>query len=267
MSPGKVFNWQPQNKQTADGWDNKVRISRVYLPQRLATGESIQVSDEPAHYILTVLRLKRGYSLIVFNGEGGEYKARISDLGPKKSLTLVIGEHSPQDTESPLQTTLGLGITRGERMDYAVQKAVELGVTRITPLLTEYCVIKYKTKQAERRHQHWQRIALHACEQCGRTTIPPVDLPVSLSDWLASLSANNCRILFHPQQTRTLDQIELGNHQIHLLIGPEGGFSDTEVTRILENGFATASIGPRVLRAETAVVSALTLLQHHWGDI
>ena len=243
-----------------------MRITRVFLPQLLVGGESIQVNDESAHYILTVLRLKAGYSLVVFNGEGGEYQATITDLGRKKSLTLLIGEYQPRTIESPIQTTLAVGISRGERMDYAVQKAVELGVTTISPLLTEYCVVKLNPQQAERRHRHWQGIVEHACEQCGRTVVPDINHPVNLIDWL-SQPRQGSQLLFHPEQSQRFQEINPSDQQFHILIGPEGGFSDIECVRAIDAGFQLVNIGPRVLRTETAVVAALTSIQLRWGDL
>ncbi len=243
-----------------------MRVSRVYLPQSLVSGDSILVENEQAHYILTVLRLKAGFSLVVFNGEGGQYQATITALGPKKTLTLAIGQFQPINYESPLLTSLALGISRGERMDYAIQKAVELGVSQIIPLFTEYCVIKLNTLQAQRRLRHWQRIAEHACEQCGRTVVPQVDMPTNLSDWLQQ-SLQGCKLLFHPDQSQTLDQIEFDNQHIQLLIGPEGGFSKTEYRQAVKSEFQPVSIGMRILRSETAVVAALTSIQRQWGDM
>lgn len=243
-----------------------MKIKRVFLSQPLATGQSIQVTDETAHYIRTVLRLKQGTSLVVFNGEGGEYQATIADTTQKKSLILKLGGFQPEDIESPLKTILAVGITRGERMDYAVQKSVELGVTRIVPLLTEYCVVKLNSSQAKRKQTHWQRIAEHACEQCGRTRVPSVEQPVTLSDWLQQPFKGN-KFLFQPDQSLILSQIEPVNQQVSLLIGPEGGFSDFEIARTIEADFQSVSLGPRILRAETAVVAALTSLQLIWGDL
>lgn len=243
-----------------------MRVSRVYLPQALASGKTIQLQDESAHYILTVLRLKPGYSLVVFNGDGGEYQATITHLGPKKSLTLSIDEYQPKNLESPLQTTLALGITRGERMDYAIQKAVELGVTKIVPLFTEYAVVKLNSQQAERRHRHWSRIAEHACEQCGRTVLPQIDLPLRFSEWLQQ-PRQGYQFLFDPAYSRKLAEIQTHEQQIYILIGPEGGFSEVEINFAANAGFESMSLGPRVLRSETAVVAALTTLQHHWGDM
>ncbi len=243
-----------------------MRITRVFLPQPLVAGDSIHVNDESAHYMLTVLRLKAGYSLVVFNGEGGEYQATITELSRKKSLILLIGDYQPRSIESPLQTTLAVGISRGERMDYAVQKAAELGVTTISPLLTEYCVVKLNPQQAERRHRHWQRIVEHACEQCGRTVVPHLNHPVNLFDWLAQ-PRQGCQLLFDPAESQNLAEMTCIDQQFHLLIGSEGGFSETEIVRARLTGFQSVNLGPRVLRAETAVVAALTSIQLRWGDI
>ena len=243
-----------------------MRVTRVFLPQSLVTGESIQLNDEAAHYMLTVLRLKAGYSLVVFNGEGGEYQATITELGRKKSLTLLIGEFQSRNSESPIDTTLAIGISRGERMDYAVQKAVELGVTTISPLLTEYCVVKLDPQQAERRHRHWQRIVEHACEQCGRTIVPCINHPVNLFDWLVQ-PREGCQLLFDPDQNKDLGAVKTIDQQFHILIGPEGGLSDRECVQANTAGFQSVSMGPRVLRTETAVVAALTSLQLRWGDL
>ncbi len=237
----------------------------MFLPQALVAGESIQVNDESAHYMLTVLRLKAGYSLVVFNGEGCEYQATITDLSRRKSLTLLIGDYQSRTVESPLQITLAVSISRGERMDYSVQKAVELGVTTISPLLTEYCVVKLNPQQAERRLRHWQRIVEHACEQCGRTVVPQINHPVNLIDWLAQ-SRQGCQLLFNPDKSQNLSKLNIVDKEFHLLIGPEGGFSDVEIAHATAAGFQPVSIGPRVLRSETAVVAALTSIQLRWGD-
>jgi len=236
------------------------------LSRPLATGKTVNVTDEPAHYMRNVLRLKPGHSLVVFNGEGGEYQATITEFGVKKSLILSVGEYQSLNLESPLNTRLAIAITRSERMDYAVQKAVELGVTSLVPLQTKYCVVKLNTRQAERKHEHWQRIAEHACEQCGRTIVPRVELPMSLLDWLQQLSHGN-RILFHPGQSRKLEQVTIVDQQVNILIGPEGGFSESEVARAISAEFQPISLGPRVLRAETVVLVALSALQQRWGDL
>ncbi|MCH9696678.1 MAG: 16S rRNA (uracil(1498)-N(3))-methyltransferase [Gammaproteobacteria bacterium] len=243
-----------------------MRISRLYLPSKLATGDTIDVTGDAAHYILTVLRLRQGYSLIVFNGEGGEFDAVLTALGPKKAVKLVIGEFRSTDIESPLNITLALAISRGERMDFAVQKAVELGVSTIVPLFTEYCVIKLDEQQAQRRLRHWQLIAQHACEQCGRNKLPEIALPLKFNDWLLQTRSPN-RFIFHPDQAQHLNNLEIDQQQIELLIGPEGGFSDTEYQLSVNSGYCPVSLGSRILRSETAVITALSLVQHLWGDI
>lgn len=243
-----------------------MRISRLYLPGKLITGESIDVTGDAAHYILTVLRLRQGYSLIVFNGEGGEFDAVLTALGPKKTVKLAIGEFRSSDIESPANITLALAISRGERMDFAVQKAVELGVSAIVPLFTEYCVIKLDAQQAQRRLRHWQLIAQHACEQCGRNKVPEICLPLKFSDWLQQ-TRSTCRFIFHPDQAQHLNNLQIDPQQIELLIGPEGGFSDSECQLSVNRGYRPVSLGPRILRSETAVITALSLTQHLWGDI
>lgn len=243
-----------------------MRISRLYLPVKLVSDATIHVTGEAAHYILTVLRLRQGYSLIVFNGEGGEYDAVLTALGPKKTVVLTIGSFRQSDVESPIHTTLALAISRGERMDFAIQKAVELGVSAIVPLFTEYCVVKLDTQQAQRRLRHWQLIAEHACEQCGRNKVPKIYLPISINDWLQQ-SQSKCRLIFHPNQSTLINTLDTHQQHVELLIGPEGGFSDTEFQQSVKCGYLPVSLGPRILRSETAVIAALSLVQHLNGDI
>lgn len=243
-----------------------MRISRLYLPVKLVSDATIHVTGEAAHYILTVLRLRQGYSLIVFNGEGGEYDAVLTALGPKKSVVLTIGDFRKNDVESPIHTTLALAISRGERMDFAIQKAVELGVSAIVPLFTEYCVVKLDTQQAQRRLRHWQLIAEHACEQCGRNKVPKIYLPISINDWLQQ-SQSECRLIFHPNQSTLINTLDTHQQHVELLIGPEGGFSDTEFQQSVKSGYLPVSLGPRILRSETAVIAALSLVQHLNGAI
>lgn len=243
-----------------------MRISRLYLPVKLATGEIIDVTGDAAHYILTVLRLRQGYSLIVFNGEGGEYDAVLTALGPKKSVKLAIGDFRSTDIESPLNITLSLAISRGERMDFAVQKAVELGVSTIVPLFTEYCVVKLDEQQAQRRLRHWQLIAQHACEQCGRNTVPEIKKPLVFKERIV-MSCDDKRFIVHPHQSQYFRNVQSAKQGFEVLIGPEGGFSDSEFQMALENGYQAISLGPRILRSETAVISCLSLIQHLWGDL
>jgi 16S rRNA (uracil1498-N3)-methyltransferase len=231
----------------------------------MAQGDLLIASEQVSHYLLTVLRLKIGFSLIVFNGGNGEYQATIQHIGRKKIVTLEIGEHQANNNEPTLQIVLGLGICRADRMDFAIQKAVELGVGEIIPLHTDYSVIKLDAEQAQRKYRHWQLIAQHACEQSGRTCVPTVSLPLSLSAWLDE-KKEACCLLFHPSATQSLRSIATTSQSFVLLSGSEGGFSDNEHSYAIKAGFSPVSLGPRILRAETAVVAELTAVQLRWGD-
>ena len=170
--------------------------------------------------------------------------------------------------ESPLKVHLVQGISRGERMDFVVQKATELGVKRITPLLTERGVVKLDDQRAKKRQQHWQKIAASACEQCGRVRLPLLDAPERLDAWLGNKPAHvESDVILRPGATQSLSAIDMPVTKICILIGPEGGFTDAEYQLADAAGFVAVSMGPRVLRTETAAVAALTILQSRWGDL
>lgn len=240
-----------------------MRISRLYLPCPLQSGQQLTLDAHTAHYIRTVLRLDKGDDLIVFNGAGGEFSASIL-LCTKQEVMVNISVWNDKDVESKLQTHLGLAISRAERMDYALQKAVELGVTQITPLLTERCVVKLKADNRQQKLQHWRGIVQSACEQSGRTCLPEVAEPQNLAAWLNE--QQGLRILLHPFATKTLQKINPENSQVTLLSGPEGGFSEAERDLAVRSGFSAVSLGPRVLRTETAALAALAAIQTLWGD-
>lgn len=243
-----------------------MRIPRTYLPIPLTTGATVILDENAANHLIRVLRLKPGAPLILFNGQGGEYRA-VLQTADKKGGTAVIGEHLAHDAESPLHITLAQGISRGERMDYTLQKAVELGVTRIVPLITERCEVRLEGERLHKRLQHWQAVAASACEQCGRNRVPPVAQARSLDDWLEQ-SHDGLRLVLDPLAAQTLTQlIKPEDRRITLLIGPEGGLSDAEIERARQVGFAGIRLGPRILRTETAAVTALSALQVLWGDL
>ncbi|SMF93418.1 16S rRNA (uracil1498-N3)-methyltransferase [Methylomagnum ishizawai] len=240
-----------------------MRISRLYLPEPLAEGATLRLDEDSAHYLKTVLRLKRGFHLTVFNGDGHEYAATVAEVH-KDGVVLAIGAGRDRDAESPLATHLGLGIARGERMDLAIQKAVELGVTRITPLFTEHCVVRLDETRKTHRHSHWQKIVRSACEQCGRNRVPQVDEPVELEDWIGGQAG--LKLFFDPEGTARLKDLPPPEGGVCLLSGPEGGFAERERTWAREAGFVPVRLGPRILRAETAVLAALAAAQVLWGD-
>ncbi|MEO5573369.1 MAG: 16S rRNA (uracil(1498)-N(3))-methyltransferase [Gammaproteobacteria bacterium] len=239
-------------------------IPRIYLPVALQTTASVPLAKQAAQHITRVLRMKPGAALIVFNGQGGEYAATL-ESEQRGMATIKIGDSIARDAESKLSVQLAQGISRGERMDYAIQKAVELGVAQIVPLFTEFCVVNMKEERAEKRLAHWQGIAISACEQCGRTRVPEILAPRPLHEWLAQTQAN-LKLVFDPYSTQHLSQLEPPTGDISMLIGPEGGLSDAETQAAIKSGFTAVQLGPRMLRTETAPVAALAAVQTLWGD-
>lgn len=239
-----------------------MRISRLFIPEVLQAGHALTLTGQSAHYLGKVLRLAPGASVLLFNGDGLEYPATLVTVD-KKSCTLTLDQAVVRDTESRLHTILGLGISRGERMDYAIQKSTELGVSEIVPLFTGHCEVRLNEERQERRQEHWQQIAISACEQCGRVRVPTVHPPRPLADWLREKPADLCLVLDHDQEM-TLEGPR-PDGRIALLIGPEGGLSPEEIRSALDQGFTGVSLGPRVLRTETAPVAALAILQYLWG--
>lgn len=242
-----------------------MRISRLYIDSPLKTGIQVSLDAEQLNYVSRVLRLKAGYELIVFNGNGGEFFATISELH-KKAGTIVVGKFRDIDLESPLDITLVQGISRGERMDYTLQKAVELGVNRITPVFTERTVVNLEGARLASRMHHWQGIIRSACEQCGRNIIPDLSRAVSLTEHLNIDSAEH-KLMLHANTDKTFTHLDYQQGAISLLIGPEGGLSDIERNKAVNKGFQTITMGPRILRTETAGIAALASLQVLFGDI
>jgi len=242
-----------------------MRISRLFVNQALTVNELISLEADAAHYLRSVLRLKKGFQLTVFNGLGGEYDAVVEVIS-RKELSLKIGQHREVDLESPLQIELGLSVSRGERMDVAIQKATELGVAVISPVLTQHCVVKLTDERRLQRHQHWQNIIYRACEQCGRNIPPTLNIPIDLAPWLAGDLAAS-RIIFEPGKTETLKSFPKPQQKVAVLIGPEGGFSQQEVIDAQGVGFTALGFGPRVVRNETAAIASIAAMQVLWGDM
>lgn len=240
-----------------------MRISRLYVHEKIGESRTIELDDDAAHYVRTVLRLKKDSGLIVFDGSGFEYEAVVSEAS-KKRVALVLGQGWERSAESNLMIELGLAISRGDKMDWAIQKAVELGVSRITPLMTERCVVQLKGEKQQQRLMHWQKIVQHAAEQCGRTILPVLSPVADLADWVEKQTG--LRIFLDPYADTSLSQLQPLANQLVLLSGPEGGFADHERDMAKSAGFVPIRLGARILRSETAALASIASLQALWGD-
>lgn len=243
-----------------------MRISRIYFEGFLRKGENIDLPIESSHYIMHVLRLKMGANVILFNGDGNEYDATLIDL-QRKTVTLKVGESFIVQSESPLKLMLAQGILRSEKMDWAIQKAVELGVHEITPLITDFCSLRLNEERASKRLNHWKKIIISASEQSRRTTLPTLNPIIPFREWV-HLNLEKLLIYCDPEANKTMASLPQSQlNEVVILIGPEGGLSPKEVRLAKENNFIGVSLGPRILRTETATLAAITLLQNRWGDL
>ena len=241
--------------------------TRLFSPVPLSANTDFTLAGDQARYIGRVLRLKPGDEFTIFDGTGGEYPATVATVS-KSQVQIKTAAKVEKNAESPLSIHLLQGVSRGERMDFVVQKATELGVQRITPVLTEFSVVKLDSKRAEKRVQHWSNIAISTCEQCGRNILPVIDAPQPLRNWIGdNLVSANTRILLRPDANISLGSATKPEGTVTLLIGPEGGFSDAEYEQAEIAGFKTAGFGPRILRTETAAIAAIAVLQSLHGDL
>ena len=240
--------------------------SRLFCPIQLRANTELSLGGEQARYVGRVLRLRPGDSLTVFDGTGGEYSATVGNV-TKQELNLIVGGHVSRNMESPLRLQLVQGISRGERMDIVVQKATELGVHRITPVLTDYSVVKLDPERAAKRRNHWQKVAQSACKQCRRNVVPAIDAPLPLLDWFAdNQGADKLQLILQADAKDAMPAIDLQGNDLSILIGPEGGFSQAEYERAAAAGLQAVKLGPRVMRTETAALAALSIAQANWGD-
>ena len=237
---------------------------RIYQSCSLNINAEITLDERATQHLVHVLRLKPNTEFILFNGDGNNYRALLVQQAKKQFCARIL-DIQPGIAESACLITLGQAISRGEKMDFAVQKAVELGVYAIQPLITEHIAVKLSAEHLVKKQSHWQAIAISACEQSGRCHVPQVYAPIILSKWLTECE-QDLRLVLDPTGTQTLPTQTITS-SIALLIGPEGGLSDREVTLTREYHFQPIKLGPRILRTETATVSALTLLQYQWGDL
>ncbi|MDD2725066.1 MAG: 16S rRNA (uracil(1498)-N(3))-methyltransferase [Methylovulum sp.] len=240
-----------------------MRVSRLYTPLTLNPGQTVELDDDSAHYLRSVLRLKTDDAIVLFNGDGNEFQCRIDEV-TRKAVRIALGQRQGRTVESPLHITLGLGISRGDRMDLSVQKAVELGVNQITPLLTERCVVQFKGETKPQRWLHWQKIIEHATEQSGRTVLPALSAIEPLYNWVDN--QHGLKVFLDPYAQTSLAELQPEDMKVTLLTGPEGGFAGQERELAQAAGFIPVRLGQRILRTETASLTALAAVQMLWGD-
>ncbi|WJM97926.1 16S rRNA (uracil(1498)-N(3))-methyltransferase [Pseudomonas defluvii] len=238
-----------------------MRLSRFFIDAPLSLGEH-DLPEAQAHYIGRVLRMATGDAVQLFDGSGQEYLGELLEVG-KKNVRVVLSETLPGQAESMLHVHLGQGLSRGERMDWAIQKATELGANEITPIVSERCEVRLKDERADKRLAHWRQVAISACEQCGRSRLPVIHAPMLLADWLKQRD-EALKLVLHPVAEPMVSHAR--PEHLAFLIGPEGGLSEAEVEQAKSTGFHAARLGPRVLRTETAPVVALAVAQQLWGD-
>lgn len=248
-----------------------MRIPRIFIDTELNENSTLALPDSAFQHLCKVLRLKSDHPIRVFNGREfngkiGQFDATLCDV-EKRSANIHVTNFEALDNESPILVTVGQTLSRGERMDYAIQKSVEAGVFAIQPLFSERCEVKLQDSRAEKRQQHWQQVAISAAEQCGRGVVPIVHPPIELSEWVSNCN-EMLTLTLHHHSAKPIRQYEKpSNNQVALLIGPEGGLSEKEVQLSEKSGFNAITLGPRVLRTETAPVVALSVINTLWGDI
>lgn len=241
-----------------------MRIPRIFHSVPLQPHTTVALDESAARHVAKVLRLGAGAELVLFDGSGVEYRAVISAID-KRHVEAKLGNTYRVDNESPLQVTLAQGVSRGDRMDFTIQKAVELGVNRIVPLNTENSVVSLKGERLEKKLAHWRGVIISACEQCGRNTLPELLPLYSLHDWLQQPNTS-IRLLLDHRAEAGISALQTAR-DVTLLAGPEGGISERERELAYEAGYQGIRLGPRVLRTETAALTALAALQSRLGDL
>jgi len=246
-----------------------MRTIRLYQNQTLHLGQTIQLDAAGFHHAIKVLRLTQGDWVTVFNGQGGAFAGQLTDV-TRKLACLQLTHFLEEDNTSPLKLNIGQVMSRGERMDWVMQKTTELGVQTLTPLTSEYCEVKFQQERLSKKVTHWQKIILGACEQCGVNKPPVLHPPTQLVSWLKTVTTP-VRLLLHPappdQQLDIQQYLTHNPGDVTVLIGPEGGFSQTETLLAQQAGFVHWQLGPRILRTETAPIAALSILQYLLGDL
>lgn len=248
---------------------------RIYQQTEFTVGHTFTLNDDAFGHVVRVLRLKDGDEITLFNGytinnQYGEFQATLVNVS-KKTAEVLINHYHEKKVESPLNIHLGQGISRGDRMDFTLQKSVELGVNTITPLFTERCGVKLNKERLAKKHEQWQKIVISACEQSGRCSVPIVRPPIFLQEWLDE-QTKAIKVNLHPKAEHSIMTLPVSKNdsnktRVRLLIGPEGGLSDDEIAQAKTSNFIDVLLGPRILRTETAALTAITALQCRFGDL
>ncbi|QJD71943.1 16S rRNA (uracil(1498)-N(3))-methyltransferase [Marinobacterium sp. LSUCC0821] len=241
-----------------------MRIPRAYIESTLAVGSDLELPEGTHNHLVKVLRMREGQQLVLFNGDGFDYMATLSSVEKRRS-SVKIESAETNTRESTLRIEIGQGLSRGERMDFAIQKATELGVAKVTPLFTERSEVKLSAERQDKRTAHWQQVSISACEQSYRAELMTIESPQSLSDWIEQCDAE-LKLVLHPHLELAQLTAEMAPKSVALLIGPEGGLEDNEVEFAISKGFKPWLLGPRILRTETAPVAAASVLNYLWGD-
>lgn len=242
-----------------------MRVPRIYHPDTIQDVGLLTLSEDASGHVGRVLRMKPGQEVLLFDGSGAEFPAVISEV-TKKSVQVTISERIERNSESPLDIHLGQVVSRGDKMEFTIQKSVELGVNTITPLISERCGVKLDAKRFEKKLQQWQKIAIAACEQCGRNIVPQIRPIMKLEEWCGEQD-DALKLNLHPRAKYSINTLPQPINKVRLLIGPEGGLSAEEIAMTEEYQFEETLLGPRVLRTETAALTAITALQVRFGDL
>ena len=240
-----------------------MRSYRVHSHSDLTVGQQVVLDERASHHLARVLRVKVGEAVTVFNGDGYNYLSLVTSNTKSEVKVDLLSKEDPSN-ESPLTTHLGLAVSKGDRFEWAIKKATELGVAKISPILSQRVDVRLAPERWKKKQDHWQQIVISACEQSGRAIVPEVDTPQPLAGWVEAADAD-CKFCLHPGLSNTLP--ETPPSSITLLIGPEGGLSNDEVTLASDHGFLGLNLGPRILRTETAPLVALSVVGAHWGDL
>lgn len=238
--------------------------TRIFVDLELVLQKQLELPETAGNHIGRVLRMRSNDPLILFNGKGGEYNAKIISVNRTK-VKVEISSFTDEERESFIKIELGQALSKGEKMDFTIQKAVELGVSKITPLISSYSNVRLDEDKLEKKLDHWRKVIISACEQCGRNTIPELAEITKIDQWMTDNNAK-LKLLLAPDAGSTLSDLSLKPKSISIVIGPEGGLSRSEIRALEDNGFTGIRLGPRILRTETAGLTAVAALQNQFGD-